>query len=67
MKSPTSFVDGVAEAKLIVPNAQLWSDKNPYLYDLTVQTETDRYSLQVGIRTIKVKGGQILLNGHPVT
>ena len=52
--------------RCIVPDARLWSDKDPYLYDLTVQTESDRYTLQVGIRTIAVQGGQILLNGQPV-
>lgn len=66
LKARLSFVDGVAEATLVVLNAQLWSDKQPYLYDLTVQTERDRYALKVGIRTIAVQGGQILLNGKPV-
>ncbi|HZG68276.1 MAG TPA: beta-glucuronidase [Herpetosiphonaceae bacterium] len=61
-----AFADGVAEATLRVPNARLWSDTDPYLYELTVQTESDRYSLQVGIRTIAVQGGQILLNDKPV-
>jgi beta-glucuronidase len=49
-----------------IADARLWSDQDPYLYDLTVQTESDRYTLQVGIRTIEVQGGQILLNGQPV-
>lgn len=61
-----TFVDGVAEATLAVPDAHLWSDKAPYLYDLTVRTESDQYSLKVGIRTIAVSGGKILLNGQPV-
>jgi beta-glucuronidase len=61
-----SFRDGEAEATLHVSAARLWSDKDPYLYDLTIQTESDSYSLQVGIRTVAVQGGQILLNGQPV-
>ncbi|HEX2915876.1 MAG TPA: beta-glucuronidase [Chloroflexia bacterium] len=61
-----SFENGVAEAKLVVPSAHLWSDKDPYLYDLTVATSDDRYTLQIGIRTIAVRGNQILLNGQPV-
>jgi beta-glucuronidase len=60
------FEDGLAEAQLTVPNAHRWSDKDPYLYDLTVQTDGDRYTLKVGIRTIAVQGGQVLLNGQPV-
>jgi beta-glucuronidase len=66
VQAQLSFKDGLAEAQLIIPDAHLWSDKNPYLYDLTIQTETDRYTLKVGIRTIAVQGGQILLNGQPV-
>jgi len=61
-----AFVKGVAEAALHVPDARLWSDKAPYLYDLTVTTAADQYSLKVGIRTIAVADGQILLNGRPV-
>lgn len=60
------FNDGVAEAVLRVPAARLWSDKDPYLYDLTIQTGEDRYDLKIGIRTVAVSGGLILLNGQPV-
>lgn len=58
--------DGVGEAALTVPDARLWSDRDPHLYTLTVQTEQDCYSLAVGIRTIAVRDGQIVLNGKPV-
>jgi beta-glucuronidase len=51
---------------LTVPGARLWSDKDPYLYDLTVKTAEDCYSLKIGIRTIAVRDGKILLNGQPV-
>jgi beta-glucuronidase len=60
------FHRGVATAGLSVPDARFWSDKDPYLYDLTIATDADQYSLQIGIRTIAVEGGQILLNGEPV-
>ena len=49
VKANPAFKDGVAEAQLTVPNAHLWSDKDPYLYDLTVRTDGDRYALKVGI------------------
>ncbi len=61
-----SFTDGEASSILRVPAARLWSDSDPFLYDLTVATGSDRYTLKVGIRTIAVKGKQILLNGKPV-
>jgi beta-glucuronidase len=60
------FENSWAEATLKIPDVHFWSDKDPYLYDLTIQTETDRYSLKIGIRTIEVQGGKILLNGQPV-
>jgi beta-glucuronidase len=66
VKADLAFEGGLAEAQLIVPDARFWSDKDPYLYDLTIQTERDRYTLPVGIRTIAVQGQHILLNGQPV-
>jgi len=66
IETSIQFENSRAEATLKVPTARFWSDQNPFLYDLTIQTETDRYSLKVGIRTIAVRGGQILLNGQPV-
>jgi beta-glucuronidase len=62
-----TFTDGQTEAVLTVPNACFWSDRHPYLYDLTVSTDQDQYTLKVGIRTIEVENGRILLNGLPVT
>lgn len=61
-----TFESGVATTELRVPNARLWSDTDPYLYELAVQAAGDRYTLKVGIRTIAVDGGKLLLNGKPV-
>ena len=61
-----TFVAGVAQTTLTIPDAHLWSDQDPYLYDLVVTAQEDAYALKVGIRTIAVEGGQILLNGQPV-
>jgi beta-glucuronidase len=66
LRAELRFQHGVATAELRVPSARLWSDTDPYLYELAVETAGDRYTLQVGIRTIAVAGGQILLNGKPV-
>ena len=59
-----AFKVGVANAEVSVSNARFWSDKDPYLYDLTITTDTDRYALQIGIRAIAVQGGQILLTAN---
>jgi beta-glucuronidase len=66
VRADLAFQNGVAQATLAVPQAHLWSDKDPYLYELTVATDSDRCTLPVGIRTIAVDGGRILLNGQPV-
>jgi beta-glucuronidase len=66
VKAALAFQNGMAEVWLTASNVRLWSDMGPYLYDLTVQSEQDRYTLQVGVRTVAVQGGQVLLNGRRV-
>lgn len=67
----TFSADGMAGARLEMPNAKFWSPDSPYLYDLTVtltesDTILDRYMLEIGIRTVEVRGTQLLLNGEPI-
>jgi beta-glucuronidase len=66
VEAQIKFLNGFSETTLKVPAVRLWSDKDPFLYDLTITTETDCYSLKVGIRTIEVLDGKILLNRKPV-
>jgi beta-glucuronidase len=66
VEASLSFADGVAQSTLVVPSARLWSTDDPYLHQLTIATSSDRYTLAVGIRTVEVRGGQILLNDTPV-
>jgi beta-glucuronidase len=59
------------EIKVKVPDAALWSPDAPNLYDLTVELEHggavfDRYTLPIGIRTIRVEADALLLNGKPI-
>ena len=54
-----------------IKNPELWSPTSPNLYNLTVELFNkdiigDSYSLKIGIRTIEVKGNQLLLNGKPI-
>jgi beta-glucuronidase len=60
------FHEGLTTAVLRIPNAQYWSNKNPFLYDLSISIEQDYYSMKIGIRTVAVIEGIILLNGEPV-
>lgn len=66
IETALSFDGGAAQTTLVVPAARLWSDRDPYLYELTVTAGRDQYTLPVGIRTVEVVGGEILLNGQPV-
>lgn len=59
------------EGILDVKDARLWEVRNAYLYNLTVQIVDaeevlDEYYEEIGIRTVEVKGTDILLNGKPV-
>ncbi len=54
-----------------VEHPALWSPEHPNLYELAVELlkngeVVDRYRLPVGIRTIEVRGDQLLLNGQVV-
>ncbi len=56
---------------LAIPHAKLWSPESPNLYRLVIELACDNlnydsYSLDIGIRTMKVEGDQLLLNGKPV-
>lgn len=44
----------------------LWSPETPRLYDLEVETDADRITERVGVRTVSVAGSDVLLNGEPV-
>jgi beta-glucuronidase len=66
-----SFTGATAACVLRVPQAKLWGPGHPHLYSLTVTLEDndaliDRYSLEIGIRTVTVQGDQLLLNGAPI-
>ncbi len=59
-----------AKGTLEVKNARLWQPGKAYLYTLEVTAtgsdgESDVYRVQVGIRTVEVKGKQFLINGKP--
>ena len=56
---------------LKINNPKLWSCSDPFLYQLTVFITkngkiVDSYQLEIGVRSIEIKGHQILLNGEPI-
>ena len=44
----------------------LWSPERPKLYDVTIESGTDRVPDRIGFRTIEAEGRSLLLNGKPV-
>lgn len=59
------------EGILCVENARLWQVRNAYLYRLRIRIMDgeeliDEYEQEIGIRTVKVEGTDILINGEPV-
>jgi beta-glucuronidase len=72
MEADLTFAGGSAEATVRVPSARFWSPRDPHLYPLTVTLSDgpraiDSYTLDVGIRTVAVRGDRLLLNGQPIT
>ncbi len=56
---------------LEVENARLWKVRDAYLYDLKIticdgEKKVDEYCDRIGLRTVKVEGARILINGEPV-
>ena len=47
-------------------NLDLWSPTHPKLYDIIIESETDRISEEIGFRSIEVQGNEILLNKKPI-
>jgi beta-glucuronidase len=61
-----------AEGDIRVTAPELWGPGRGYLYELEVDLVDDglvidRYTLPVGIRTVRVEGTQFLINGEPFT
>lgn len=54
-----------------VKSAHLWQVRDAYLYRLVIQIKEgdkliDEYEQEIGIRTVKIEGTSILVNGRPV-
>lgn len=59
------------QGDLVVDQPHLWNVRAAYLYTLHIQLTTadqvvDEYHDQIGLRTVKIEGHQILVNGKPV-
>jgi beta-glucuronidase len=55
---------GEFTGSLRVAHPKLWAPDHPTLYPVTLTAGAARYSLKTGIRSIRVAGGRLLLNGR---
>jgi beta-glucuronidase len=63
----SAMTDAHGRATFHVPaKLQLWSPKNPKLYDVLITSGDDSVHDSIGFRTIETRGSQILLNGEPI-
>ncbi|MGC5617261.1 beta-glucuronidase [Georgenia sp. Z1491] len=65
-----ALVAGSASGTLTVPDVHRWAPGDGYLYDLEVrivdgEEVLDSYHQSVGIRTVEVRGTELLINGEP--
>lgn len=57
--------NGLAKFELTA-KFKLWSPDNPKLYNIIIESETDKVSEEIGFRSIEVQGNEILLNKKPI-
>lgn len=57
---------GTASFTIDAKKVRLWSPEDPYLYDVTLKSDTDTLNDAIGLRTIQTKGTNIILNGKNV-
>ena len=57
---------GRVDFEISAENIQYWSIENPMLYEIKLKTDEAQISDQIGFRSIKTKGTQILLNNKSV-
>ena len=50
----------------VTARLDLWSPENPKLYDIAIDTPSDRATDRIGFRTIEASGRNLLLNGKPL-
>jgi hypothetical protein len=57
----------VLQARVHVDDPDLWSPTAPNLWELELEVPGEAtYRARVGLREVRAKGSQLLLNGHPI-
>ncbi|KAA3633794.1 MAG: GNAT family N-acetyltransferase [Bacteroidetes bacterium] len=58
--------NGSTSFEITADNINYWSIENPVLYEVSIRVKEEEVTDQIGFRTIRTKGTQILLNDRPV-
>jgi beta-glucuronidase len=66
--SSKAFGGGIVKYsfEIKIENPRLYSPSSPELYDVSLTYGKDRVSFKVGLRTIELRGEEILLNGEKI-
>ena len=72
VSATATVAGGEAELAVTIPDPIAWRPGQPHLYDAMFTltrdgVEVDEYRQRVGMRTVRVDGSRLLLNGEPVT
>lgn len=65
-KSYTPDSLGRISFELSSDKIRYWSTTDPFLYDVHIEMDSDNITDQIGFRSIKTSGADILLNGNPI-
>jgi len=57
---------GFSSIEIEVEDLVYWSVDNPFLYEVIFQSPDDHITDQIGFRSIRTQGSQILLNDQPI-
>ena len=55
-----------SSGRLLLKAPRKWSDEDPYLYTLVMRTGRDERRVRVGIRSVEIRDGLLLVNGRAV-
>ncbi|MEC3908499.1 glycoside hydrolase family 2 TIM barrel-domain containing protein [Tamlana sp. 2201CG12-4] len=66
IKTITTDAKGVAAFEFKVKKLQKWSPENPKLYRVSIYTNEDKATDNIGFKTITTDGPDILLNGESI-
>ena len=64
LSGSTAAGDGIELGLVNAP--RLWSDEDPYLYELILESGSEVICLSVGFRKVEVSGNVVLINGKKV-